>query len=620
MIRLRKLKLAVAALIPVLILFTCPGGAGYATGTGKQQKHETVYAYLDHDGTVLTQSVVNRIAYSGVDQVEDYGEYTSIKGLNHKQLPDISGSRVIWEVPKYKPGVLIYEGVTGRELPVKVSISYFLNGRPVKGEELAGREGKVTIKIMLENRLREKKKIWYKNCQGKTAQKEEEIYVPLLVQVTIPVDLERFHYIESEEAIKVVSGETMNVSFAAFPYPDQELALDLEGKDIKLDPITLAVIPMMPSLPEVEFEDDLDALYTGVKSLNKAVSELEDMKGSLDDVAKLVDGAGELSRGGHKLADSSGDLLEGMREFVNGTVEISNATGMLSEGLSLLNQGCSQLNRNASQISQAAKELAGGLEGVADASGGLVTGLGGLTGSNAMAVELVEGLLSEGTLDPLLSGKLSGLLQLLQGQQLGIAEISAGAAQLQDGLNGLAQGSREFTQGLNDQLVPGISQIAENTNKLAGGAGEIYSGTRELTRAGRKLYRGTAEYLQGVDELSGGLEELNDGLLEMDREINRLKDIEMVDTEGKSLDDIEYSLQESLEELRLGKSTADQMELLAEQYVSFMDNYRNKDSNVQFIMKTKAIGNKLSPGPSTGDAEKPPKSFWQKLRELFKLR
>ena len=153
MFRFRKIKMVMALLMPALILLTGPGSAGYAATGGKQQKQETVYVHLDHDGSVLKQSVVNRINYAGLNRIEDYGEYKSIKALNLRLHPEVSGSRVIWDVTGQKPGVLLYEGATDRELPVKVTINYFLDGRPVKGEELAGKEGKVMIKIGLENRL-----------------------------------------------------------------------------------------------------------------------------------------------------------------------------------------------------------------------------------------------------------------------------------------------------------------------------------------------------------------------------------------------------------------------------------------------------------------------------------
>ena len=102
---------------------------------------------------------------------------------------------------------------------------------------------------------------------------------------------------------------------------------------------------------------------------------------------------------------------------------------------------------------------------------------------------------------------------------------------------------------------------------------------------------------------------MNEGILEMDREVGRLKDISMVDSDGKGLDDMENSLGEAIEELRLGRSTADQMKILAGQYGSFMDNQHNKNSSVQFIMKTKAIENKEPSPPPAGDGDKPKKAF-----------
>ncbi len=634
MFKFRKIKSAVAVFMPVLILLTGLGSIGYAAADGNQQKHETVYAYLDHDGSVLKQSVVNRINYSGLNRIEDYGEYTTIKALNLKQLPNISRPRVIWNVPQSEPGVLIYEGVTEKELPVQVTISYLLNGRMVKGEELAGKEGKVTIKIKLKNRLAEIKKIQYKEAGGNISYKNEELYVPLMVQITVPVDLKRFHSVEPKDgAIKVVSGETMNVSFGIFPFPDEELSLELEGKDIALEPITFAVIPMMPTVPEVEMEEDLEELYKGIQSLNKALTELEEMKDSLDEVDELVDGVGELNRGGKKLAGNSWDLLKGLRKYTGGVDEISGGIGEIAGGLSQLDEGCWQLYGGISEIPDGVDNLAHGINSIAEASGGVSAGLAVLKGENEKAIDCINRLgallqqlpaeslppeLQQVFQDwPLLVEALYTQKTILEGAE-GIGPgLIKGAAQLQGGLAGLSAGIPELTAGLNE-LPSAIKQIAENTTKLTAGTVELHDGSKKLALSSNDLYRGVAAYLDGVDELSGGINKLNDGIQEMDREVGRLKDMNMVDTEGKSLDDLEYSLQDAIEELRLGKSTTDQMKILAERYVSFMDNQHNKDSSVQFIMKTKTIENKQLTTPTKGDIAKPKKSFWQKLKELFK--
>ncbi len=610
----RKTKSAAALLLAGLILLTGLGSTGYAATDGEQQKYETVYAHLDHDGSVLKQSVVNRISYGELSRIEDYGAYNSVKALNLSLLPEVSGSRVIWDVGGRKPGVLLYEGATDRELPVQISISYFLDGRPVKGEELAGREGRVTIKIGLENRLKEVKTIKYKNARGETVSKDEEIYVPLMVQVTVPVDLKLFHRVESaDDGMKVVSGETISVSFGAFPCPDEELTLELEGRDIELEPITLAVIPMMPTLPEMEIEEDLDELYSGVKDLNRAVTELEGMKGSLEDVDKLVDGTGELYRGGKELADNSGELLEGIWEYVEGADELAGGTGEISQGASRLAAGCAEFNDKASGLSEHARALAAGAGTMAGAGRELTSGLSILKDAAAF----IERLLDHRILGPLLRQYgFSGFLELLEG----IGEISDGIDRFQEGLDGLAEGAREFAEAIDEELLPGIGEIAEGTATLAAGAGELHEGAREFAAGGRKLYRGTAAYTEGVGELAAGLDELHEGILEMDREVGRLKNISLVDGEGQGLDDMEDSLREAIEDLRLGRSTADQMEILAAHYGSFMDNEHNKNSSVQFIMKTRAIEKKPPQSPPAGDRDKAKKSLWQKLKDLFTFR
>ena len=293
-----------------------------------------------------------------------------------------------------------------------------------------------------------------------------------------------------------------------------------------------------------------------------------------------------------------------MWDYVFGVAEIARATGVLSGGLDRLAEGCSQLDDGAAELARGTEELATGLQEMAVNGRQLVMVLKVLAG---FLEQLAE---NEEICELLDEYGLSGLVERLP-------EISEGVEELEEGLNRLANGSRKLAGGA-DRLSFGIGQVADNTKELADGAKELHDGTKKLSDGGRHLYKGTADYLHGVDKLSGGLGQINDGMREMDREMSRLKKLEMLGTKGESLDSIEYSLQQSLEELRLGQSTADEMELLAEQYVSFMDNQHNRDSSVQFILKTKGIEYKLN--EPVDNIEKPKKGFWQRLIELFGFR
>jgi len=274
-------------------------------------KDETVYVLLDHDGSVLEQQIVNRL-YGQHDPeaplVADYGTYLSVENMTSSAEPVIEENRLLWKSELLKIDELYYEGTLDKELPVDINISYYLDGEPVAPSSLGGQGGRLEIVIQAENNLLYDGTVSYHDHEGTLVTVEEENYVPLLVQGTMDVDLNRFSNIDTGEGLDIVIGQSASINFMIFPYPEAEIKISMDGDDIELGSISFIVTPQLPPMNEIDIEDELVEMLEGFSMLSGGLAELE---------------------GGADL------LLQGMRRFEQ---ESDQMTGMTAEWSALIDE------------------------------------------------------------------------------------------------------------------------------------------------------------------------------------------------------------------------------------------------------------------------------------------
>ena len=92
---------------------------------------------------------------------------------------------------------------------------------------MSGKSGELQIVIKVKNNLAVEGAVAYRDYHGKSAQKQDVNYIPLLVQGTYTADLNRFSDIEAGDGVGIVTGQNMNISFMAFPYPEAEIDLTM---------------------------------------------------------------------------------------------------------------------------------------------------------------------------------------------------------------------------------------------------------------------------------------------------------------------------------------------------------------------------------------------------------
>lgn len=175
----RILCLAIAAVFVVSLLFSIAMSIAYAEeDTSASSRGETVYVTADANGTI--ESVISSV-YLGNDQkretVTDYTSLTDIKAITTNEPPAISGDVVTFAAAGED---VSYQGTANAEdLPFMVYFTYFLNGKQIAPEDLAGKSGRVRIEIATENRLK-------RTCEVDGEQ--VELYVPFSIIGMLTLD------------------------------------------------------------------------------------------------------------------------------------------------------------------------------------------------------------------------------------------------------------------------------------------------------------------------------------------------------------------------------------------------------------------------------------------------
>ena len=544
-------------IITILTLVILPGTLGFVPEKGVE-KNETVYVILNYDGNIEDERVVNWVhGTSKEDYWTDYGEYLTISNMLSEEMPMIEGDKIIWSMSSLQKGDLYYQGTTDKELPVDISITYLLDGKEICGEELAGKSGILKIIFRVENKLIETEPIKYIDYENNPGQYYEEYYTPLLVQISLKADLNIFSDIVAEDGTKVVIGEEMNISFGSYPYPEDEFIVEMKGKNIELDPISITIIPK-----EIPFPDLGD---------------------SEEGLIEMVDGLNEMENGVSEIIEGLDEMIGEADSFENGSMDLVNA-------ISEINHGAYSLKNNSIDIDKGFSGLLSGIKDLQKESVSLVSGLievdqglAGILTYHTNLVAIAEGLVSSDPSNP----TYQQLLAISQEEQVALTSISAGLNQLTDGISFLPDGI--------NQLYDGQKKLSDGWNDYSDGLSELYDGTQQL-------YDETKDFPNDINKLVDGVVEIRDGT-------SKLTDDGIVE--------IKNGVIESINDLRKAKALENKTNNLAKNYNSFMNNELNKNSSVQFIIQTHEINiEEIEPENAEGNTSNE-LNLWQKIVSFF---
>ena len=129
-------------------------------------KEETVYVVADNSGKAKDVIVSDWLKNpDGNETIEDVSDLKDIKNVKGKEKFEEKDGKITW---KAKGKDIYYQGKTDKELPVKQTISYYLDGEKMDPKDMAGKSGEVKIRFDYYNNSNETVKVKGKKYNIKT--------------------------------------------------------------------------------------------------------------------------------------------------------------------------------------------------------------------------------------------------------------------------------------------------------------------------------------------------------------------------------------------------------------------------------------------------------------------
>ena len=444
-------------------------------------KDESVYLISDANGNVNKTIVVDHLKNKDKkDTLEDASNLSDIENVKGKEKFTQSGDKLTWQAGGKD---IYYQGTATEEPPVTQKVTYYLDGKEISPEDLAGKSGKVKICFDYTNTT----------SYTETVNGEKQTVSVPFAAITGLVLGDGFENIEVTNGKAEVSDSSSVV--LGYALPGLKDSLGIKDKDLDGD---VNIPEYMEMTADVE-NFSMPAAMTFVVNASDYVStdgidtsDLDDMINDLKDAStQLQDGSKTLAEGTDTLADGLstlqsklgtfasgvGTLQSGLKTYTDGVSTLSGGLNTLGNSTGALVSGADKLNSGAGQLASGSATLKDGLKTYTDGASQLNTGLNQLndnTGSLATGVtSLNDGAktLSDG----------------INAANKGAAGVSAGAAQLKTsidtaktGADSLAAGAKQVDEGVG-QLTQSLSDMPEtiktNINKSLESLNELNVGT-----------------------------------------------------------------------------------------------------------------------------------------------
>lgn len=304
-------------------------------------KDESVYLISDANGNVNKTIVVDHLKNKDKkDTLEDASNLSDIENVKGKEKFTQSGDKLTWQAGGKD---IYYQGTATAGPPVTQKVTYYLDGKEISPEDLAGKSGKVKIRFDYTNTT----------SYTETVNGEKQTVSVPFAAVTGLVLGDGFENIEVTNGKAEVSDSSSVVLGYALPGLKDSLGIkdgDLDG-DV--------------NIPEyVEMTADVEnfsmpAAMTFVVNASDYVStdgidtsDLDDMINDLKDAStQLQDGSKTLAEGTDTLADGLSTLQSKLGTFASGVGTLKSGLKTYTDGVSTLSGGLNKLNSNVPTLS-----------------------------------------------------------------------------------------------------------------------------------------------------------------------------------------------------------------------------------------------------------------------------
>lgn len=481
------------------------------------EKEETVYVFTDANGKQKSMTVSNWLKNKdGADKLYDNSILQNIENVKGDESFTQNGDILTWNAGGND---IYYQGTTDKTAPITQQITYYLDGKEIAPEDLAGKSGKVKIHIDYDN-----------------SEKYSDVFVPFTTMTGIIFSNDNVKNVEVDNGSVISEGKNTVVVGMAFPglsdslqsaKDDAEHLLDeteasqkskdrvrdleipdsveitMDATDFKMSTCMTMVFSGLFDDDE-ELEEDHDSM---LKDMDEKIADLEKDGADLADGAgKLSDGIDEATDGSKELADGAGELASGIKEYTDGVSQVNDGADQLADGTDTLvkqlpeltkglkayTDGVSSLDTGAGQLQSGVKNYTKGVDDINTGAGQLKQGTDTLTKSL-----------------PAFSQGLGDYVDGVKGINSAIGQIADQMPELKKGSSSISVGLGQAGEGMNE-LAGGINTLKSGTEKLAGGSDTLHTAAKDLAKGAVELQSGIAQYTEGVSLLGEDTKQLLD--------------------------------------------------------------------------------------------------------------
>ena len=316
-------------------------------------KEETVYVIADNTGKeqkiIVSDHLINN---DDKDTLEDASTLKDIENVKGDETFTQSGNKVTWQADGND---IFYRGTSESELPVTQKLTYYLDGKEVTPEELAGKSGEVTIRFD------------YTNNQKVTAEidgKDEDIYVPFMA-VSGMILGDEFSDIEVENG-KVISDGSNNV-VVGYALPGLKESLNVKDSDFDGDVTIPDYVEVKAKVENFKLDTTMTVVMNATNFISadgdNDTSKLDEVFDTLTDAMdQLTDGSAELADGVDTLKSKMGDFKDGVGTLQSGVHAYTDGAGKIASGITQLSDSIPTLSNGVGTLNSSAATIADGVE------------------------------------------------------------------------------------------------------------------------------------------------------------------------------------------------------------------------------------------------------------------
>lgn len=407
-------------------------GANTAATTGTDTAYVTEMAAGSTEATI-TQAITNELAVSNKSTLATNTRQETVYVFN-----DASGNKnhitVNEKITDANGNETLNKTESSENAPVTMKVTYKLDGKEIKPQDLAGKSGKVTIRFD------------YTNNQKKTVTingKKQTVAVPftMITGMMLPTDV--FSNVEVTNGKLTKVGDNIVAVGMTMPGLKDTMNLKFNDKSLDLD------IPEYFELTADVKDFSLDMTMSVATSNLLSDMNADDI--TLDDLKKTV-----------------ASLDDAATQLADGTVTLQDGTQQLSDAIPALTDGVDQLNTGASSLKDGIYAYA---DGAASAYEGSVS-LNNNMKTYADGIGTLYNTLKDNNLDSSVASAADGASQL-----------AAGATTLDAGIDSALSGAGALVTGA-DTLSGGLTKLEDGSDKLSAGTSQLKSSLKDgMTQA-----------------------------------------------------------------------------------------------------------------------------------------